>query len=128
LCKEAFTGFISNLYQSEIYLNEKDKLLPFLEVLTEHFLNDLSLTSNILEELKQHLQTLGYNENAIKKMQIFNKTHSEIRLAEDLPLQEYLKQNESKFLEFKSSMCLIIGIIYWHIKKLIALQKVVNAS
>jgi hypothetical protein len=54
-------------------------------------------------------------------MQIFNKTHIEIRLAEDLPLQEYLKQNESKFLEFKSSMCLIIG-------KLIALQKVVNAS
>jgi hypothetical protein len=49
LYKEAFTGFINNLYHSEIYLNEKDKPLPFLdEVLTEH-LKDLSLTSNILD-------------------------------------------------------------------------------
>jgi hypothetical protein len=104
LLKESFTRLINNVYQSEIYLNEKHKLLPFLdEVLTEHS-KDLLFTPQLFEELKQRLEALNYDKNLIKKMQIFSNIYSGNQVSENLPLQDYLKQDECRLLEFKSSM------------------------
>src|ERR671931_119721 len=66
---EIFTRFMSNLYRSEIYLHEEHVLLPFVdEILIKH-LRRLSLTSEILNELKQRLKALKYSDESITNMQ-----------------------------------------------------------
>lgn len=111
LIDEIFTRFMRNLYRSEIYLHEEHALLPFVdEILIKH-LGRLSLTSELLNELKQRLKALKYSDEAITNMHIFSKTQPKTLYGDNdlgkykaMSLQEYLQENESHFLEFKSSM------------------------